>query len=82
MNERKTEENLEEPTGGVEPLNVKGGFVEPKSWIATVIFKDFAIKVAIIAATSVSIWDEAADKAVQIAVKYGASIVTAPGKKL
>ena len=74
--------NEAKPNAETEPLNVKGGFTEPVSWVAAFILKDFAIKVAIVSAVGVSIWQEAADQAVQSAVKYAGPIIAAPGKKV
>lgn len=80
--ENPATENQKEPTKEIDPLYVNGGFAEPVTWITALLLKDLAIKVAIIAATGVTIWDEAADQAIAAAVKYAGPIVAAPGKKL
>ena len=64
-----------------DSLDTRGGANPVVIWAANVFMKDFAIKTAIAGAVGASIWSETADNASRQLAKYGAAILSAPGKK-
>ena len=62
-------------------LKNRGGVSPVIFWLANLIMKDFAIKVAIGGAVGASIWSETADNAAAQLAKYGSVMLSAPGTK-
>ena len=64
-----------------DSLDTRGGANPIMLWFVKVVINDFAIKTAVAGVVGASIWSETADNASRQLAKYGAAILSAPGKK-